>query len=136
MGRHEVHASRASILCRRAVVVRTGRSLVVQTVAVLMKSKERATDIGKAERCVLQPQLARKMARMSTAKRTDFEKQVEQAVEQIVYSAKRRYVRRQEKLDEAGVFHPEANAHRSAFFDQPSSIPGDANKVVSFRHLA
>ncbi|CAM9766919.1 unnamed protein product, partial [Hapterophycus canaliculatus] len=77
-----------------------------------MKSKERATDIGKAERCILQPQLARKMARMSAAKRTEFEKHVEQAVEQIVYGAKRRYVRRQEKLDEAGVFHPEANAHR------------------------
>ncbi|CAM9242850.1 unnamed protein product [Scytosiphon promiscuus] len=85
--------------------------LVKETVAVLMKSKERATDIGKAERCILRPHLARKMARMSTAKRTDFEKQVEQTVEQIVYAAKRRYVRRQEKLDEAGVFHPEANAH-------------------------
>lgn len=108
-------------------------SLFVQTVAVLMKSKEGATDLGKAERCILQPQLARKMARMSTAKRTDFEKQVELAVEQIVYAAKRRYVRRQEMLDEAGVFHPEANAHRSVLFGRPWRISQDSNNVASFR---
>lgn len=83
-----------------------------QTVAVLMKTKERATDIGTAERRVLQPQVARKMARMNATKKADFEKQVQQEVERVVIAAKRRYIRRQEKLDEAGVFHPEANAHR------------------------
>ena len=77
-----------------------------------MKNKERATDIGAAERRVLQPQVARKMARMNAAKKVDFEKQVYQEVERVVIAAKRRYVRRQEKLDAAGVFHPEANAHR------------------------
>lgn len=77
-----------------------------------MKNKERATDIGAAERRVLQPQVARKMARMNAAKKANFEKQVQQEVEGVVIAAKRRYVRRQEKLDEAGVFHPEANAHR------------------------
>lgn len=85
---------------------------LAQTVAVLMKSKERETDIGNAERRVLQPQVARKMARMNATKKADFEKRVHQEVERVVYAAKRRYVRRQEKLDEAGVFHPEANAHR------------------------
>lgn len=77
-----------------------------------MQNKERATDIGTAERRVLQPQVARKMARMNATKKADFEKQVHQEVERVVIAAKRRYVRRQEKLDEAGVFHPEANAHR------------------------
>ena len=77
-----------------------------------MKTKERATDIGTAERRVLQPQVARKMARMNATKKADFEKQVQQEVERVVIAAKRRYIRRQEKLDEAGVFHPEANAHR------------------------
>lgn len=77
-----------------------------------MKIKERATDIGTAERRVLQPQVARKMARMNATKKADFEKQVQQEVERVVIAAKRRYIRRQEKLDEAGVFHPEANAHR------------------------
>lgn len=83
-----------------------------QTVAVLMKSKERAADIGKAERRVLQPQVARKMARMNATNKAKFEKQVQEEVERVVYAAKRHYVRRQEKLDEAGIFHPEANAHR------------------------
>ncbi|CAM9365008.1 unnamed protein product [Ectocarpus fasciculatus] len=82
------------------------------TVAVLMRSKERAADIGKAERRVLQPEMARRMDRMNAVKRAEFEKQVQQAVENIVYAAKRRYVRRQEKLDNAGIFHPQANAHR------------------------
>lgn len=86
-----------------------------QTVAVLMKNKERAADIGKAERRVLQPQVARKMARMNVTKKADFEKKVQQEVERVVYAAKRRYVRRQEKLDQAGVFHPEANAHRCVY---------------------
>lgn len=85
---------------------------VDQTVAVLMRSKERAADIGKAERRVLQPEMARRMDRMNAVKRAEFEKQVQQAVEEIVYAAKRRYVRRQEKLDDAGIFHPQANAHR------------------------
>lgn len=93
-------------MCARVVLSLT------QTVAVLMKNKERATDIGTAERRVLQPQIARKMARMTGAKKADFEKQVHQEVERVVLAAKRRYIRRQEKLDEAGVFHPEANAHR------------------------
>lgn len=79
-----------------------------------MKSKERAADIGKAERRVLQPQVARRMARMNATNKVRFERQVQQEVESIVYEAKRRYVRRQKKLDEAGVFHPEANAHRCA----------------------
>lgn len=87
-------------------------SLGQQTVAVLMKNKERAADIGAAERCILQPQIARRMTRMSAEKRADFERRVQQAVEKIVYSAKRRFVRRQVQLDEAGIFHPEANAHR------------------------
>ncbi|CAM9282411.1 unnamed protein product [Ectocarpus sp. 4 AP-2014] len=83
-----------------------------ETVAVLMRSKERAADIGKAERRVLQPEMARRMDRMNAVKRAEFEEQVQQAVEKIVYAAKRRYVRRQEKLDDAGIFHPQANAHR------------------------
>lgn len=91
-------------------------TLLGQTVAVLMKNKERAADIGKAERRVLQPQVARRMARMNAAKKAEFEKQVQQEVERFVYAAKRRYARRQEKLDEAGVFHPEANAHRCERF--------------------
>lgn len=77
-----------------------------------MKNKERAADIGAVERRILQPRVARKMDRMSAEKRAEFEGRVEAAVERIVYAVKRRYVRRQEKLDEAGVFHPEANAHR------------------------
>ncbi|CAB1108641.1 unnamed protein product [Ectocarpus sp. CCAP 1310/34] len=77
-----------------------------------MRSKERAADIGKAERRVLQPEMAHRMDRMNAVKRAEFEKQVQQVVENIVYTAKRRYVRRQEKLDDAGIFHPEANAHR------------------------
>lgn len=77
-----------------------------------MKNKEREADIGTAERHVLQPQVARKMARMNATKKVDFEKKVHQEVERVVIDAKRRYVRRQVKLDEAGVFHPEANAHR------------------------
>lgn len=81
-----------------------------------MKNKERATDIGTAERRVLQPQVARKMARMNATKKAEFEKGVHQEVERVVYAAKRRYVRRQEKLDEVGVFHPEANAHRCVRF--------------------
>lgn len=85
---------------------------VDQTVAVLMRNKERAADIGRAERRVLQPEMARRMDRMNAVKRAEFEKQVQQAVERIVYAAKRRYVRRQEKLDDAGIFHPQANAHR------------------------
>lgn len=83
-----------------------------QTVAVLMKSKERAADIGTAERRVLQPQIARRMARMTAEKRAAFEGRVQEAVERIVYGAKRRYTRRQESLDQTGIFHPEANAHR------------------------
>ncbi len=85
-----------------------------------MKNKERAADIGTAERRVLQPQVARRMARMNAAKKAEFEKQVQQEVESVVYAAKRRFVRRQAKLDEAGVFHPEANAHR---FGRFTTIP-------------
>eukprot|EP00752_Nemacystus_decipiens_P004018 g3681.t1 len=85
---------------------------VKETVAVLMKNKERATDIGTVERRVLQPQVARKMARMNATKKAEFEKQVQHEVERVVIAAKRRYIRRQAKLDDAGVFHPEANAHR------------------------
>lgn len=96
----------ANLTCRHALPA------FDQTVAVLMKHKERAADIGKAERRVLQPQVARRMARMNATNKAKFEKQVQQEVERVVYAAKRRYVRRQEKLDEAGVFHPEANAHR------------------------
>lgn len=88
-----------------------------------MKSKERAADIGKAERRVLQPQVARKMSRMNAANKAKFEKQVQEEVEKIVYAAKRRYVRRQEKLDEAGVFHPEANAHRCILVFMPMKCP-------------
>lgn len=87
-----------------------------QTVAVLMKNKERAADIGTAERRILQPQVARRMAQMNAAKKAEFDKQVQQEVERVVYAAKRRFVRRQAKLDEAGVFHPEANAHRFGRF--------------------
>lgn len=79
-----------------------------------MKSKERAADIGTAERRVLQPQVARRMARMTAEKRVDFDGRVQEAVERIVYGAKRRYTRRQESLDQTGIFHPEANAHRYA----------------------
>lgn len=81
-----------------------------------MKSKERAADIGAAERRVLQPQVARKMARMTTEKKAAFEGRVKEAVERIVYGAKRRYTRRQELLDQTGIFHPEANAHRYAIY--------------------
>lgn len=77
-----------------------------------MKSKERAADIGAAERRVLQPQVARRMARMTAEKKAAFEGRVHEAVERIVYGAKRRYTRRQESLDQTGIFHPEANAHR------------------------
>lgn len=87
-----------------------------------MKNKERATDIGKAERYVLQPHVARKMGRMNATKKADFEKQVHQEVERVVIAAKRRYVRRQEKLDEAGIFHPEANAHRCVDFGARQSL--------------
>lgn len=86
--------------------------LAGQTVAVLMKNKEGATDIGKAQRRVLQPQVASRMAQMSAARRAEFEGRVQATVENIVNAAKRRYLRRQKLLDETGVFHPEANAHR------------------------
>lgn len=79
-----------------------------------MEGKERAADIGTAERQVLRPQAARRMGRMSAEKRADFDGRVKAAVERIVYSVKSKYGRRQEKLDEAGVFHPDANAHRCA----------------------
>lgn len=57
---------------------------------------------------------------MTAEKRAAFEGRVQEAVERIVYGAKRRYTRRQESLDQTGIFHPEANAHRyvlkQAFF--------------------
>lgn len=77
-----------------------------------MINKEREADIGTAERRILQPRLAREIDRMSAAKKVEFDARTKAAVERIVYAAKRRYVRRQEKLDKTGVFHPEANAHR------------------------
>lgn len=83
-----------------------------QTVAILMQNKERAADIGRAQRRVLKPHVAREMARMSAEKREHFEKRVYEAVEEIVYAAKRRFIRLQELLDATGIFHPEANAHR------------------------
>ena len=85
----------------------------MQTVAVLMKTKERAADVGTAERRILRPNQAMKMALMSSDRRADFERRVQEAVGQITYATKRRYERRQERLDKAGIFHPEANAHRS-----------------------
>lgn len=52
------------------------------------------------------------MGRMSAEKRANFDGRVKAVVERIVYSVKSKYGRRQEKLDETGVFHPDANAHR------------------------
>lgn len=77
-----------------------------------MKNKERAADIGSAERRILQPRVARDMDRMNPERRAEFEGRVQMTIERMVYAAKRRYIRRQEKLDEAGIFHPEANAQR------------------------
>lgn len=77
-----------------------------------MRSKERATDIGTAERRILQPRLARKIDQMTAEQKAEFYGRVEEEIEGIVYTAKHQYVRRQRELDEAGVFHPEANAHR------------------------
>lgn len=101
-----------------------------------MKNKERAADIGKAERRVLQPQVARKMARMNATKKADFEKKVHQEVERVVYAAKRRYVRRQENLDEAGVFHPEANAHRCVTFNFRRARQGPGSLLTNSEYDA
>jgi len=77
-----------------------------------MKSKERAAEISAAERRILRPKLARKMARMTCAQKAILARRVKEAVEELVYATKRRYGRRQEQLDRAGIFHPEANAQR------------------------
>lgn len=79
---------------------------------MLLKSKERAADIGAAKRCILRPKLARKMARMTSAQKAILARRVKEAVEELVYATKQRYERRQEELDTAGIFHPEANAQR------------------------
>lgn len=89
-------------------------SSFLQTVAILMSNKERAADIGRIERRILQPQVARDMDRMGKEKRAEFGGRVQTAVERMVYAAKRRYVLRQEKLDKAGIFHSDANAQRWA----------------------
>lgn len=77
-----------------------------------MQNKGGATDIGSAERRILQPRVARRMAGMNADRRAEFDRRVEGVVERLVCATKRRYVRRQELLDKTGVFHPEANAHR------------------------
>lgn len=79
-----------------------------------MKNKERARDIGAAERRILQPRMARKMDSMSADDRLEFDRRVEASIEGLVKTARRHYTKRQQKLDETGVFHPEVNAHRWA----------------------
>lgn len=79
---------------------------------MLIRDKSREADIGTKERRILQPRVARAMDRMDVEKRAEFAGRVESAIEGMVYASKRRFVRLQEKLDETGIFHPDANAHR------------------------